>query len=77
MAPNIISKSKFKPRVLEFLREVERSRKELVITDRGKPVLKISPYTPTPSDVLKILRGSVRKYKDPMKPVETSWNALT
>jgi len=77
METKTISKSKLKPRVLEILREVERSRKELIITDRGKPVLKILPYSPKPSEVLKALRGSVLKYTDPTEPVETSWNALT
>ena len=66
-----ISKSKFKHRVLEILREVERSRKELIITDRGKPVLKILPFTPKPSEVLKTLRGSVIRYKDPTEPIES------
>jgi len=72
-----ISKSKLKPRLLEILREVERSRKELVITDHGRPVLKILPYSPKPSETLKTLRGSVVKYTDPTEPVESSWNALT
>jgi prevent-host-death family protein len=44
-----ISKSKLKPGLLEILREVERSRKELVITDHGRPVLKILPYSTKPS----------------------------
>lgn len=72
-----ISKSKLKPRLLEILREVERSRKELVITDHGRPVLKILPYSPKPSETLKTLRGSVVKYTDPTEPVDSSWNALT
>ena len=36
-----ISKSKFKPRALEYFREVEKTGKALIITDHGKPVLKI------------------------------------
>ena len=72
-----ISKSKLKPRLLEILREVERSRKELVITDHGRPVLKILPYAPKPSEVLKALRGSVVEFTDPTEPIESSWNALS
>ena len=72
-----ISKSKLKPRLLEILREVERSRKEMVITDHGRPVLKILPYSAKPSETLKTLRGSVVEYMDPTEPVESSWNALT
>ncbi len=77
MKQTTISKSKLKPRILEILREVEQSRKELIITDHGRPVLKILPYSPKPSEVIKTLRGSVVKYTDPTDPVETSWNALT
>jgi len=72
-----ISKSKLKPRILEILRDVERTSKELIITDHGRPVLKILPYSPKPSEVLKALRGSVVKYTDPTGPIEVSWNALS
>jgi antitoxin (DNA-binding transcriptional repressor) of toxin-antitoxin stability system len=64
-----ISKSKFKPRMLQFFREVERTGKALIITDRGKPVLKIKPYSEKPTDAIKILRNSVIKYEKPTAPV--------
>lgn len=70
-----ISKAKLKPRLLEYLRKVQDSGKELVITDRGRPVLKIVPYTEKPSDVVKALRGSVTKYQDPFEPVGVPWSA--
>ena len=35
----VVSKSKFKPNALKFFRQVERTGREIVITDRGKPVL--------------------------------------
>ena len=40
----MVSKSKFKPRALKYFRQVEKTGKELIISDRGKPVLKIVPY---------------------------------
>ena len=53
------------------------SRKPLVITDRGKLVLKVIPYSDDPDDLLKELRNSVVKYKDPTKPVgEADWETL-
>lgn len=73
----IISKSKLKPRLLEILREVERSREELIITDHGRPALKMLPYSTNPSKTLKTLRGSVLEYTDPTEPVESFWNAFT
>lgn len=69
------SKAKLKPQLLEYLRKVQTSGKELIITDRGRPVLKIVPYSEKPSDVLKGLRGSVRKYQDPLEPVDIEWSA--
>ena len=72
-----ISKSRFKSRAPEYFRQVEQSRKPLIITDRGKPVLKIVPFSEGPEDVLKELRHSVIKYKDPTQPAgEADWEAL-
>ncbi len=74
---NQVSKSKFKPRALEYFRKVERTGKALIITDRGKPVLQIVPYSEKPADVLRILRNSVIKYEDPTEPVGLNdWEAL-
>ncbi len=75
MTTGRISKAKLKPRLLEYLRKVQASGKELVITDRGRPVLKIVPYSEKPSDVTKALRGSVTKYQGPLEPIEVAWSA--
>ena len=40
---NVISKNKLKARMLEIFRELEASGEELIVTDRGRPVLKIAP----------------------------------
>ena len=73
----MISKSQFKPRALQYFREVEKTGKELIISDRGKPVLKIVPYTENPAEALKALRDTVVKYDDPTEPVGMGdWEAL-
>ena len=66
---NMVSKSQFKPHVLQYFREIEKTGKELVISDRGKPVLKIVPYVDNPEEALKVLRDTVIKYEDPTGPV--------
>ena len=71
----IVSKSSFQAKVLEYLQAVESSGRELVITDHGKPVLKIVPYDRDPLEALKALRGSVLRYDDPLEPVEVSPSA--
>ena len=74
---NVISKSRFKPKALHYFRQVENTGKPLIITDQGKPVLKIVPYSQSPDEALKELRGSVKKYDRPMEPVGAEdWNAL-
>lgn len=71
-----ISKSRFKAHALEIFREVERTGKPIVITDRGTPVLTLSPYREQPSDALKLLRETVVKYEAPTKPVgEGDWDS--
>ena len=73
----MISKSQFKPRALEYFRKVEKTGKALVISDRGKPVLKIVPYTENSEQALKALRNTVVKYDDPTEPVGLEdWEAL-
>lgn len=73
----MISKSKFKPRALHYFREIEKTGKELVISDHGKPVLKIVPYVEDPEEALKGLRDTVIKYENPTEPVGLEdWEAL-
>ncbi|MBI2773098.1 MAG: type II toxin-antitoxin system prevent-host-death family antitoxin [Chloroflexi bacterium] len=76
MAEGAVSKSRFKARALEHLRHVQETGKELVITDRGTPVVKVVPYERDPAARLGALRGSIRRYADPTKPVaERDWDA--
>ena len=75
--PQRVSKSQLKARALEFFREVESTRQPLLITDRGRPVLKLVPYSEDPSEALRELRGSVVRYVDPTEPVVLEdWETL-
>ena len=75
--PTTISKSRFKARALEFFRQVEQSGNELIITDHGKPVLKLIPYASDPAKALAALRGSVIRYDAPTEPVGLEdWESL-
>jgi antitoxin (DNA-binding transcriptional repressor) of toxin-antitoxin stability system len=68
----------FTLRALEYFRQVEQSGEALIITDHGRPVLKVIPYSAELSDVLNALRNSVRKYDRPMDPVGLEdWESLT
>lgn len=73
-----ISKSKFKPQALEFMREVQRTGVPLIITDRGEPVLELRPYgtSGVQDDPLDYFKGTVVKYENPLDPIgEEDWEA--
>ena len=71
-----VSKSRFKAHALEYFRQVEQSGKPLVITDRGKPVLRLVPYRSDPESSVRLLRESVVKYGAPTRPVgEGDWES--
>ncbi len=71
---NKISKSRFKPQALKYFRQIEKSGRELIITDRSKPVLKIVPYRDEPQEILRELRNGVKRYDEPLEPVaENDW----
>lgn len=71
-----VSKSRFKAHALEYFRQVETSGKPLIITDRGKPVLRLVPYRSDPESAVRVLRETVVKYRAPTRPVgEDDWES--
>jgi prevent-host-death family protein len=73
-----VSKSEFKAHALEFFRQVEQTGQELIITDRGRPVLKIMPLFAEPEKLLKSLQGTVIEYEGPTEPVGLDqWESLS
>jgi prevent-host-death family protein len=66
-----VSKSRFKAHALELFRQVERTGKPIIITDRGTPVLTLAPYRADPDTALRMLRESVVRYDAPTNPVAT------
>jgi antitoxin (DNA-binding transcriptional repressor) of toxin-antitoxin stability system len=73
-----VTKSLFDSQTLEYCREVETSGQELVITDRGRPVLRVIPYGQAePEHLLSFFRGTLLHYDDPTEPVGVEdWEAL-
>ena len=72
-----VSKSRLKAKALEYFREVERTGEELILTDRGNPVLKIVPYRKDPEEARRMLKGSVVRYDDATEPVGLEdWESL-
>ena len=72
-----VSKSRFKAHALVYFRQVEESGRPLVVTDRGRPVLRIVPFAHEPSEQLAVLKESVVRYDSPFEPIGVDdWDAL-
>ncbi|NRB56586.1 MAG: type II toxin-antitoxin system prevent-host-death family antitoxin [Salinicola sp.] len=77
MPLNEVSKSEFKAKALEILRQVEASGEPLVITDKGRPTIEVRRYRTDQRSPLERLKGSVVELSDPFEPVgEDEWEAL-
>lgn len=69
MPPDKVSKTEFKAKALEYLRQVEASGESLIITDKGRPAVEVRRYRGNKRSPLERLRGSVIEYKEPLEPV--------
>jgi prevent-host-death family protein len=77
MSIKTVSKSRFKAKALEYFREVEGGGGEIVITDHGRPVLKLVRYRLDADSADSSLRDTVLRYDDPTLPVaEEDWESL-
>ena len=64
-----ISKSQLKPRILNIFRQIEKTGEDYIVTDHGRPVLKISRNVQKPDEALSELRDSILKFNEPTEPV--------
>jgi prevent-host-death family protein len=73
-----ISKSQLKSKLLEVLRQVESENTEIIVTDRGRPVAKISKYeqVPTTEELFKDLRVGIKYFEDPTSSTIEEWGEV-
>ena len=65
----IISKTDFKAQALKVFRDIEKTGKSRIITDRGKPTLEIRKLRESNKSPLEVLKGTVVKFTNPTNPV--------
>jgi len=72
-----VTKTKFKAKALELFRQVEQTGEEIIITDRGRPTLRLTPFRIDDDATIGKLRGSIIRYEEPCEPVDVSaWESL-
>jgi len=70
-----VAAGKFKSQCLALMDEVERNRREIVITKRGRPVAKLVPVGAGKNPLVGGMRGTIRITGDIVAPLGVKWNA--
>jgi prevent-host-death family protein len=70
-----IAAGQFKATCLALLDEVQRERKEIVITKRGKPVARLVPVEDTVPEIFGRMKGSGVILGDIVGPTGEIWDA--
>jgi len=71
-----ISAADFKARCLKLMDRVDQSHEEIIVTKRGRPVVKLVPVNPQPEKPLfGYMRGSAIIHGDITAPLDEKWNA--
>ncbi|MDE0030471.1 MAG: type II toxin-antitoxin system Phd/YefM family antitoxin [Deltaproteobacteria bacterium] len=76
---DMIGAAEFKARCLRVIDQMNKDRRPVTITKRGKPVAVLHPVEPldkSPS-IIGAMRGSVLAYHDPFRPATdpSDWSA--
>jgi prevent-host-death family protein len=70
-----IAAGEFKAKCLAVLDEVQRQRREIVITKRGRPVAKLVPIVDTPASFIGSMEGTMEIVGDIVSPIGVQWEA--
>lgn len=74
-----ISKSQLKSRMLRIFRDLEKNGGELIVTDHGRAVLKVSPIGPIRPSVTETfadVRGRAIYHRDLLEPTAAEWSEI-
>ena len=72
-----ISAGEFKAKCLKLMDDVQRQRREIIITKHGKPVAKLVPVKDKEglSSIIGLLAGTVKIHGDLTAPIGEYWEA--
>jgi prevent-host-death family protein len=70
-----VSKSVLKAKMLEYLRQVEETGEELIVTDNGVPVVRVVPFQARASvdEVFGDVRGRIVYREDVLASTAEEW----
>ena len=71
----VMKASEFKAKCLRLMDEVAASGEEIVITKRGRPVSRLTPYRERPESLFGIDKGRFEIVGDIVAPLDEEWEA--
>ena len=66
----------FKAKCLNLIDEVAETRKPLVITKRGKPLVRLVPEPREKQKLFGSMKGTVTILGDIISPIDVEWDAM-
>jgi prevent-host-death family protein len=73
--PQSLPASEFKARCLEVMDRVAATGESVVVTKRGKPVVRLVPAARRPKTLRGFLEGRIRSVGDIVAPLDVDWDA--
>jgi prevent-host-death family protein len=70
-----IKASEFKAKCLQLMDDIAKTGEEVVVTKRGKPVVRVSPVKQKPASLYGALKGHIKITGDILEPVDERWEA--
>ncbi len=74
-AMKTIKASEFKAKCLQLMDDIAKTGEEIVVTKRGKPVVRVSPAKQKPVSLYGALKGHIKITGDILGPVDERWEA--
>jgi prevent-host-death family protein len=67
----------FKARCLAVMKKVQATGEPVIVTKRGRPVVKVVPAQPEKNDIFGFMVGKVKIVGDIESPIPVEWEVTT
>ena len=72
---SVVGATEFKARCLELMDQVAATGNPVVVTKRGRPLVRLVPVDERPRSIIGALKGHVRIRGDIVSPLDIRWEA--
>ena len=76
MKERTVGAAEFKANCLKIMSEVERTREPVVVTKRGRPMVRLVPAASPRPRIFGCMKGTVTIHGDIVEPIDVEWNAM-